>query len=256
MWASARETRRAGWFWSPLGDCASPLLHLGPAHGGVNALVHEVPVHLLEHGVHVRALGNQQRALAVRHGGVQLHRQATRAHVRGQPDPALSIVDHLLRLVLPGAALDDVLAQLHLLLQARNADGDVPLADPPRGRALPLAAVAGERAPLVPHPVEVLDDELRRDRALRGVAAVARDRLVVERLDVGIADVVLSAAARGPGHLPPHGGPRGGRARRGRGRHEGARQEVEPERDGQAGWQRGAAEGSHGSTRPGERRRA
>merc|ERR1719373_774163 len=139
----------------------SPLLDLGAAEGGVDALVHEIPVDLLKHLVDVGGLGAEERALAEGCRLEELDRQAAGAHLSGNPDPALAIIHHLLGLIdtIADAALGHEHGVLHLRLQALHAHLDVLLADGALGR----------------------------------VAAAARDRLGIKRRNVRVADLILAA---------------------------------------------------------------
>merc|ERR1712066_1000984 len=109
----------------------SPLLDLRAAEGGVDALVHEIPVDLVEHLVDVGAFGAEERTLAEGRRLEELDGQAAGAHLSSNPDPALAIIHHLLGLVNPiaDAALGDEHGVLHLRLQALHAHLDVLLAD-------------------------------------------------------------------------------------------------------------------------------
>merc|ERR1719429_723315 len=175
---------------------SSPLLDLRAAQGGVDALVHEAPVDLVEHLVDVALLGDEEGALPEGHGLEELDGEAAGAHLGREPDPALAVVLHLLGLVhaVADAALGHEHRGLELLLEAGHAHRDVLLADGARGRALPEPGVALE-ALLGELAVEKLHYQLGRDGALGRVAPGARDGLRVEGLDVGVGDVVLAAAA-------------------------------------------------------------
>merc|ERR1719188_2270976 len=152
------------------------LLDLRAAQGGVDALVHNVPIDLVKHLVNIALLGHEERTLAEGHGLEQLHSKTARAHLGCKPYPALAIVLHLLSLIhtIPDATLGHKHRVLHLRLEAFNANLDVLLADGARRRALPQARVALE--------------------ALRRVTASARDSFVIERLDVSIRNLVLPTA--------------------------------------------------------------
>merc|ERR1719226_127825 len=174
---------------------SSPLLDLRAAQGGVDALVHNVPIDLVKHLVNIALLGHEERALAKGHGLEQLHSKTARAHLGCKPYPALAIVLHLLSLIhaIADATLGHKHRVLHLRLEAFNANLDVLLADGARRRALPQARVALEalRRELT---MEELHDELRNDRALRRVTASARDSFVIECLNVSIRNLVLPTA--------------------------------------------------------------
>merc|ERR1719453_2202802 len=68
---------------------SSALLDLRAAQRRVDALVHEVPVHLVEHLIHVARFGAEQGTLAIGHRLEQLHGEAAGAHLGRKPDPAL-----------------------------------------------------------------------------------------------------------------------------------------------------------------------
>merc|ERR1740138_394368 len=146
---------------------ASPLLDLRAAEGGVDALVHEIPVDLVKHLVDVGRLGAEERALAEGCRLEELDGQAAGAHLSGNPDPALAIIHHLLGLVdtVADAALGHEHGVLHLRLQALHAHLDV-LPPNAAGRwALPKARVTLE-ALRREVTIEELHNELCSDGAL------------------------------------------------------------------------------------------
>merc|ERR1719476_749948 len=77
----------------------SALLHLRPAQGSVDALVHDVPVDLIKHLIDIACLRDEERTLAVWNGLEELNGEAAWAHLGRNPDPTLAIVDHFLRLI-------------------------------------------------------------------------------------------------------------------------------------------------------------
>merc|ERR1719401_125122 len=125
---------------------SSPLLDLWAAEGGIDALVHEIPVDLVKHLVDVGGLGAEERALAEGCRLEEFDRQAARAHLSSNPDPALAIIHHLLGLIdtVADAALGHEHGVLHLRLQALHAHLDILLADGAGRRALPEARVTLE----------------------------------------------------------------------------------------------------------------
>merc|ERR1740138_204079 len=174
---------------------SSPLLDLRAAQGRVDALVHQVPIDLIEHLVDVALLRHQEGTLSEGYRLEHLNCEPAGAHLGSEPHPALAIILHLLCLVdaIADTALADEHRVLHLRLEALHANLDVLLADGAGGRALPQARVPLE-ALLRELAIEELHDELSDDGALGWVAAAAGDRLSVERLDVRIADLVLATA--------------------------------------------------------------
>merc|ERR1740138_1611043 len=125
---------------------SSPLLDLRAAQGRVDALVHQVPIDLIEHLVYVARLRDQEGALSEGHGLEHLNCEPAGAHLGCEPDPALAIVHHLLCLVDPIAdtALGDEHWVLHLRLEALHTYLDVLLADSAWRRALPQARIPFE----------------------------------------------------------------------------------------------------------------
>merc|ERR1712039_759197 len=77
----------------------SALLDLRATEGGVDALVHEIPIDLVKHLVDVGGFGAEERALAEGRRLEELDGQATGAHLSSNPDPALAIIHHLLGLI-------------------------------------------------------------------------------------------------------------------------------------------------------------
>merc|ERR1719188_2556187 len=182
---------------------SSPLLDLRAAEGGVDALVHEIPIDLVKHLVDVGGLGAEERALAKGCRLEELDRQAAGAHLSSNPDPALAIIHDLLGLIdtVADAALGHEHGVLHLCLQAFHAHLDVPLADGAGRRALPEARVTLE-ALRREVAIEELDNELCYDGALGRVTAAARDRLGIKGLNVRVGDLIL-AAPRAKSHSGP-----------------------------------------------------
>merc|ERR1719476_238639 len=172
----------------------SALLHLRPTKGSVDALVHDVPVDLIKHLIDIARLCDEERALAVGNGLEELNGEAARAHLSRNPDPALAIVDHLLRLIdaRTSTALCNEQRVLHLLLQDGHGHCNVLPAQSVRGRAFPGSRIALEtlRGELA---IKVFHDELAHNFALRRVASATRTSLRIERLDVRICDLILSA---------------------------------------------------------------
>merc|ERR1711933_92223 len=153
---------------------SSPLLDLGAAQSGVDALVHEIPVDLGEHLVDVARLGAEEGALAIGRGLEELNGEAAGAHLGRDPDPTLAIINDLRSFVhaIADAALGDEHGSLHLHHQPLHANLDVLLADGTRGWALPQTRVALEALGRE-LTMEELDDKLRHNRALGRVAAAA-----------------------------------------------------------------------------------
>merc|ERR1719436_600281 len=174
---------------------SSALLDLRATKGGVDALVHDAPVDLLEHLVDVARLGAKERTLAEGHGLEQLDCQAAGAHLSCNPNPTLAIVYHLLRLVhaVAHTTLRHKHGVLHLRLEALHTHLDVLLADGAWRRALPEAGIALEALGREV-AVEELHDELSSNCALWRVAASAADCLCIEVCNIRVAHLVLTAA--------------------------------------------------------------
>merc|ERR1712137_584846 len=124
----------------------SALLNLRTTQSCVNTLVHEIPIDLIEHFIHVVGFCYEECTLAVWCGFEQLECKASWAHFGCDPHPALAVVQHLFRLVnsIADAALRNEHRCLHLCLQSLHTNSDVLLADRAWRRALPHARVTFE----------------------------------------------------------------------------------------------------------------